>query len=203
MAELLKPKGSVGKQDNKAAIEAYAKQSAEAPKEEAQHPLRESVTKLLLGNFSQPVDVPQKTTLGDILRADKNKLGVFADYLKTPEAANLAGLIMGGQRYKDSWSDKLASENGAHFNRDRDIALAQQKQQNELAGMTYKEFNDMDVANMQNELMRDKLAQELDMFGQKLAFERENELYDRNMAQQRMNELIRHNRAMENKTGKH
>ena len=209
-ANFLQPKGSVKKTDNKAAIDEFAKQSstleAEANKNNAEDLLRNATASYLLKNIESPVNVPKVITLKDVLTSN-DRLGSLADYISTnPDFAGLVGGLIGGSKWDKDQNQVYAGDivsklKEDRLNRDRDTALAQQEQQNKLAGMTYKEFNDMDVANMQNELMRDKLAQELDMFGQKLAFERKNELYDRNMAQQRMNELIRHNRAMENKSG--
>ncbi len=204
----LQPKGSVQKNDNKALIDALAKQNtiaaldADTQKNDIKEALKNATTQALLENIESPVAVPKITTLKDVLTSD-NRMGSLADYISTnPDFAGLVGGLIGGSTWDNKGDqvyggDIMSRETESRFNRDRDVALAQQKQQNDLADGIYKEFNDMDVAQLQNDLAREKMAQDAEQFNQRLALDRESMRMGNALAQQRLNEAIRHNRAME------
>lgn len=159
--------------------------------------LRETVTELVKTQLTNPVDVPQFTTIQDILDAKKgDKLGVFAEYMNTPQFERIIGnfLPQYGYNPKTGRVRNVYEEDAQRKQLEMDIAqkraIDEFDKQQELARSIYNAYNQKDIADENNKRMRELAKEEME-------FKRQENALNRALQQQQLNATIAHQRAME------
>ena len=205
MANMLKPKGTLGIQDANA-IKDLQNQLAmqQIQQEQLTDPLRETVAEIIKTKLLNPVEVPKYTTLSDVLNAEKGKgLKTFADFLDNPETMRTIGDFLPKYGYNPETGrmrnlmEDRARKKEALMQAEQQKALDEEKMQNALASNMYGNYVHQDIADMNDARAREQMQQNAEQFDKKMAFEREQNAADRSFKQQQLDAQIAHNKVME------
>ncbi|MBQ1769121.1 MAG: M23 family metallopeptidase [Turicibacter sp.] len=205
MANMLKPKGTLGIQDANA-IKDLQNQLAmqQIQQEQPTDPLRETVAEIIKTKLLNPVEVPKYTTLSDVLNAEKGKgLKTFADFLDNPETMRTIGDFLPKYGYNPETGrmrnlmEDRARKKEALMQAEQQKAIDEEKMQNALASNMYGDFVHKDIADMNDARAREQIQQNAEQFDKKMAFEREQNAADRSFKQQQLDAQIAHNKVME------
>jgi len=174
---------------NAAAQQLQAQNNAQA---ESADPMRQTVNDLLKNKLLSEVEMPKYTTIQDILNAPQGeKLNVFVDFLNNPETMRTIGDFLPSYGYNaktgrgNNVMEERAHREEARFEADRQKALQQQKEQNDIATALNHAYAQQDIANERNNLQRELAEQEM-------KWKREEAALDRNLRREQMaNDLQR------------
>lgn len=189
----IQPKGSLNTQVNVNGLQnqlaqMFANQQVQG-QQQAEDPLRQTVNDLVKNKLLKEVQVPKFTTIQDIVNAPTGtRLEKFAEYAgNNPDFTRLLGSFVEGS-YLDTDTGKFVhgGEEEAHRQevqmlKDQEKALAEQKEQNDLAQAMANAYNQRDIEDI-----RDKRARE------ELEWKRQENALDRELRRQENAE----NRAM-------
>lgn len=146
---------------------------------EALDPMRQTVNDLLKNKLLQEIKMPKYTTLNDVLSANKgDKLGVFADFLNNPQIMRTIGSFLPKYGYNPTTGkmgnimEEPARRQEAQMEADRQKALAQMKEQNDIATSMNSLFTQQDIANERNKLQRELAQEELKWKAEQNALDR-------------------------------
>lgn len=164
---------------------------------EAIDPMRQTVNDLLKNKLLNTVEMPRFTTVQDILDAPKgSKLETFGKFLgNNPDITRLIGTLAGGT-YMDkngnfvNAGEQTARRQEALMQADQQKALAQQKEQNDIATALNSAFLQQDIANMNDKRMRELAKEEIE-------FKKQENALNRALQREQLNATIAHQRAME------
>lgn len=196
MANMLKPKGTLGIQDANA-IESLTNEIAMGQTPQGGNPayklspeeqeLKNQTLASLLERINTPIEIPRFTTIQDIFDAEKgDKLGALADYVgNNPDATRLLGSFLGGT-YLDTSRNQFvhggeqeARRQEAQMQAEQEKAIEAQKQQNNLANALYGTFAGKDLAAAKDALEREQMAQRFKLEEDERAWKTEEKEKDR------------------------
>lgn len=130
-------------------------------------PLRQSVNDLLKSKIMNSIDVPQYTTIKDVLNANKgDRLSTLADFLNNPQTMRTIGNFLPSYGYNpktgkiNNVMEEAAQEQEKLMQAKQAQAMQQLKEQNDLATSLNSIFNQRDIADQNDKRMRELAEQE-------------------------------------------
>jgi hypothetical protein len=134
---------------------------------EAVDPLRQSVNDLLKSKIMNSIDIPQYTTINDVLNANKgDRLSTFADFLSNPQTMRTIGNFLPSYGYNpktgkvNNVMEQAAQEQEALMQAKQAQAMQQLKEQNDIATSLNSIFNQRDIADQNDKRARELTEQE-------------------------------------------
>lgn len=188
----IQPKGSLNTQVDVSGLQnqlaqMFANQQLQGQAQATeQDPLRQTVNNLVKNKLMQDIEIPRFTTIQDIVNAPQgSKLETFGKFMgNNPDITRLIGTLVDGT-YMDRQGnfvhggEQQARRQEMEMLKAQEEALAEQKEQNDLAQAMANAYNQRDIEDV-----RDKRARQLAEM--ELAWKKEEAALDRSLKREQM-----------------
>lgn len=161
---------------------------------ESSDSMRQTVKDLLKNKIMSNIDVPQYTTIQDVLNANKgDRLSTFADFLSNPQTMRTIGNFLPSYGYNPN-TGKVANSMEEAANQEELLmqqrqaqALQQLKEQNDIVTALNNSYMQQDIANERNKLQRELAEQEMQFKREQMEEAKREKALDRAQQMQMLN----------------
>lgn len=183
----IQPKGSLKTQIDTSGLQSqlaqmFANQQLQGQVQqqaEAADPMRQTVQDYLSNKMLQEIEMPKYTTIQDVLGAQKGeKFNTFLNFLNNPETMRTIGNLLPYYGYNpktgqgNNVMESPAQRQENQMKIDQANALAQLKEQNDIAKALNNAYTQSDIAKERYQLQRDLAEQEMKWKREEAALDR-------------------------------